>query len=148
MRPAAAVLAAALSALALSACGGQDEPSAAHHGASRHGKGHHVMPAGDEYLMYSHIGRDGWDLVAVAYVVDQAAWPDPPTDLRGAAYHAHTWTCVVDGEELDEDDVGPVSRDECRAQDGEWSPGGVWMTHVWLIDNPSGMFAETNPALV
>lgn len=101
-----------------------------------------------DYLMYSQIGRDHWELVAVAYVVDQALAPDPPTDLRGASYHAHVWSCVVDGEELDEEDFGVISRDGCRARQGEWSPGGVWMTHVWLIDNPSGTFAETNPALV
>jgi hypothetical protein len=23
----------------------------------------------------------------------------------------------------------------------------VWMTHVWLVDNRNGVFAETNPAL-
>jgi len=101
-----------------------------------------------DYLMYSKIGRDDWELVAVAYVIDQTLSPDPPTDLRGAGYHEHVWTCLVDGEELDEDEFGPISRDECRAREGEWSPGGVWMTHVWLIDNPSGPFAETNPALV
>jgi hypothetical protein len=101
-----------------------------------------------DYLMYSKIGRDGWELVAVAYVIDQTLSPDPPTDLRGAAYHEHVWTCLVDGEELDEDEFGPISRDECRAREGEWSPGGVWMTHVWMIDNPSGPFAETNPDLV
>jgi hypothetical protein len=101
-----------------------------------------------EYLMYSRLGRGDWELIAVAYVVDKADSLRPPTDLRGATYHEHVWTCVVDGEELDEDDVGPVSRAECREQGGEWSPGGVWMTHVWLVDNPDGVFAETNPALV
>ena len=104
--------------------------------------------ANPDYLMYSKIGRDDWELVAVAYVIDQTLSPDPPTDLRGAGYHEHVWTCLVDGEELDEDEFGPISREECRAREGEWSPGGVWMTHVWLIDNPSGPFAETNPALV
>jgi hypothetical protein len=101
-----------------------------------------------EYLMYSRIGRDDWELVAVAYVVDRARWPEPPTDLHGAIYHQHVWSCVVDGEELDEEDFGTVSRGECRARHGRWSPGGVWMTHVWLVDNPAGPFAETNPALV
>lgn len=100
-----------------------------------------------QYLMYSRLGRDDWELVAVAYVVDQELASEPPTTLEGAGYHAHVWTCIVDGEELEEDEVGPVSRDDCRDQGGEWSPGGVWMTHVWLIDNPSGVFAETNPAL-
>lgn len=101
-----------------------------------------------DYLMYSQIGRDDWELVAVAYVVDQSASPDPPTDLRGASYHAHSWNCIADGEELDEEDFGVISRDECQAMQGNWSPGGVWMTHVWFIDNPSGTFAETNPALI
>jgi hypothetical protein len=100
------------------------------------------------YLMYSRLGRSDWELVAVAYVVDQALSPRPPTELRGAAYHEHVWTCVVDGEELDEDDVGPISRADCGDRGGEWSPGGVWMTHVWFVDNPDGVFAETNPALV
>lgn len=100
------------------------------------------------FLMYSRIGRDDWELVAVAYVVDQALSPTPPTDIQGAAYHQHVWNCIVEGEELDEEDSGVISRDECRDREGEWSPGGVWMTHVWLIDNPAGIFAETNPNLV
>lgn len=101
-----------------------------------------------DFLMYSQIGRDDWELVAVAYVVDQALSPSPPTDLRGATYHSHVWNCIADGEELDEEDFGVISREECREMQGQWSPGGVWMAHVWLIDNPSGTFAETNPALV
>jgi hypothetical protein len=104
--------------------------------------------AAPDLLMYSQLGRDAWQLVAVAYVVDQAGSPDPPTDIHGAAFHEHAWTCVVAGEELDEDDVGVISRDECRERHGTWSPGAVWMTHVWLIDNPAGVFAETNPDLV
>jgi hypothetical protein len=70
------------------------------------------------------------------------------TEIHGAAYHRHAWTWVVAGEELDEDDVGAVSRNECRDRRGTWAPGAVWMTHVRLIDNPAGPFAETNPALV
>lgn len=101
-----------------------------------------------DFLMYSRIGRDDWELVAVAYVVDQAGSPRPPTALQGATYHEHAWTCVVAGEELDEEEQGPISPDDCRARHGHWSPGGVWMTHVWLIDNPDGIFAESNPALV
>jgi hypothetical protein len=92
-----------------------------------------------EFLMYSRIGRDDWELVAVAYVVDQALSPEPPTDLQGAAYHQHMWNCIVDGEELDDEDLGAISRDECQDWEGEWSPGGVWMAHVWLIDNPAGI---------
>jgi hypothetical protein len=106
-----------------------------------------IDPADPQFLMYSRLGRDDWELVAVAYVVDQARSPRAPTGLHGALYHEHAWTCVVDGEELEEDEVGEISRDECQARDGEWSPGAVWMTHVWLVDNPAGRFAESNPAL-
>ena len=105
-------------------------------------------PVDPEFLMYSKLRTGEWELVAVAYVVDQALYPEPPTELQGAAYHEHVWTCIVDGEELEEDDYGPISREECTAMDGEWSPGGVWMTHVWFIENPDGPFAEENPALV
>lgn len=101
-----------------------------------------------EFLMYSKFPTGEWKLVAVAYVVDQALYPEPPTTLRGALYHEHVWNCIVDGEELEEDDWGVISREECEVMDGRWSPGGVWMTHVWLIDNPNGIFAETNPELV
>jgi hypothetical protein len=104
--------------------------------------------AAPDYLMYSHLGRDHWALVAVAYVVDQADSPEPPTSLTGAVFHQHVWTCIVDDEELDEEDYGAISREDCRARHGQWSPGGVWMTHVWLIDNPAGVFSETNPDLV
>jgi hypothetical protein len=104
-------------------------------------------PLDPEFLMYSQLRTGDWELVAVAYVVDQARYPEPPDDLHGAVFHEHVWTCVVDGEELEEDEVGPISRDECRAMDGEWDPGGVWMTHVWFIENPDGVFAEENPEL-
>jgi hypothetical protein len=102
-----------------------------------------------EFLMYSTLltGGEEWQLVAVAYVVDQAVYPAPPTELAGAVYHEHVWNCILDGEELEEEDWGVISREECDVMGGEWSPGGVWMTHVWLIDNPNGVFAETNPGL-
>jgi hypothetical protein len=30
---------------------------------------------------------------------------------------------------------------------GVSSSGRVWMAHVWLVNNPNGIFAETNPRL-
>jgi hypothetical protein len=69
------------------------------------------------------------------------------TSLAAAAIHF-----AVTGDHFQEaalfEDYGVVSRDECREMGGRWSPGGVWMTHVWLIDNPNGVFAEANPSLV
>ncbi len=100
-----------------------------------------------EYLMYSKFLTGSWKLVAVAYVIDQEFYPQPPTELIGAQYHEHVWNCIVDGEELEEEDWGVLSREECEYMEGTWSPGGVWMTHVWLVDNPLGIFAETNPTL-
>jgi hypothetical protein len=100
-----------------------------------------------EYLMYSKFLTGSWKLVAVAYVVDQEFYPEPPTELTGALYHEHVWNCIADGEELEEEDWGVLSPEECEIMGGEWSPGGVWMTHVWLVDNPIGIFAETNPTL-
>jgi hypothetical protein len=100
-----------------------------------------------EYLMYSKFLTGHWKLVAVAYVVDQALYPEPPIDLIGAIYHEHVWNCIVDDEELEEEDWGVISPEECEIMGGEWSPGGVWMTHVWLVDNPNGIFAEENPTL-
>lgn len=102
-----------------------------------------------EFLMYSKLlNGDEWELVAVAYVADKAVYPEPPAELSGAEWHEHVWTCIADGEELEEDEWGPISRAECDVMGGTWSPGGVWMTHVWLIDNPAGVTAESNPALV
>jgi hypothetical protein len=100
-----------------------------------------------EYLMYSKFLTGHWKLVAVAYVVDQALYPEPPTDITGAIYHEHVWNCIVDDEELEAEDWGVISPEECEIMGGEWSPGGVWMTHVWLVDNPNGIFAEENPTL-
>jgi hypothetical protein len=100
-----------------------------------------------EYLMYSKFLTGEWKLVAVAYFVDQADYPEPPTGLTGATYHQHVWNCIVDDEELEEEDWGVISREECEIMEGTWSPGGVWMTHVWLVDNPHGIFSETNPLL-
>ncbi len=100
-----------------------------------------------EYLMYSKFLTGRWKLVAVAYFVDQADYPEPPVGLTGATYHEHAWNCIVDDEELEEEDWGVISREECEIMEGTWSPGGVWMTHVWLVDNPNGIFAEENPLL-
>lgn len=100
-----------------------------------------------EYLMYSRLLTGKWKLVAVAYVFDQDRYPEPPTGLTGALYHQHIWNCKVDGDELEEEDWGVVSREECEIMGGVWAPGGVWMTHVWLVNNPVGIFAETNPRL-
>ena len=100
-----------------------------------------------EFLMYSKHLTGEWQLVAVAYVVDQARYAQPPTELTGAVYHEHAWNCLLDGEELEAEDWGVVSHKACNALGGRWSPGGIWMTHVWLVDNPNGIFAETNPAL-
>jgi hypothetical protein len=100
-----------------------------------------------EFLMYSKFLSGSWKLVAVAYVVDQALYPEPPTNLHGATYHEHVWNCIQDGEELEEEDWGVLSREECDVLGGVWSPGGVWMTHVWLVPNPNGIFAEENPTL-
>src|SRR5262245_24611425 len=97
--------------------------------------------------MYSKRRAGDWELVAVAYVADEARYPQAPTDLHGAVYHPHVWSCVVDGDELEQDEYGVVSRPTCRLMHGKWSPGGVWMTHLWFIDNPDGVFAEENPAL-
>jgi hypothetical protein len=101
-----------------------------------------------EFLMYSRFLTGEWKLVAVAYVLDQALYPEPPDDLTGAIYHQHRWNCIKGGEELEEEDWGVLSQEECDIMGGRWSPGGVWMTHVWLVDNPNGIFAETNPTLV
>jgi hypothetical protein len=100
-----------------------------------------------EFLMYSKFLTGSWKLVAVAYVVDQALYPEPPPTLHGATYHEHVWNCIQDGEELEEEDWGVLSREECDFLGGVWSPGGVWMTHVWLVPNPNGIFAEENPTL-
>ena len=101
-----------------------------------------------EFLLYSQRLSGDWELVAVAYVVDQAFAPEVPTELTGAVYHEHRWNCIVDDEELEEEDFGVISREACRDMEGVWSPGAVWMTHVWFIPNPNGIFAEDNPTLV
>jgi hypothetical protein len=100
-----------------------------------------------EFLMYSRYLTGHWKLVAVAYVFDQALYPQPPKGLVGAQYHQHAWNCIKNGDELEEEDWGVLSREECKIMRGVWSPGGVWMTHVWLVGNPDGIFAATNPRL-
>jgi hypothetical protein len=42
-----------------------------------------VNPVDPEFLMYSKLRTGEWELVAVAYVVDQALYPEPPTALQG-----------------------------------------------------------------
>jgi hypothetical protein len=67
--------------------------------------------------------------------------------LAGAPWHEHRWNCVVEGEEVEDEDARGVDRDDCRWMGGSWTPGAVWMSHVWLIDNPAGPFAEENPRM-
>jgi hypothetical protein len=76
-------------------------------------------------------------------------YPQPPTSLVGAPYHEHVWNCIEpEGWTVDEEDWGVVSKEECEVMGNTWSPGGEWMTHVWLIPNPEGVFADWNPDLV
>jgi hypothetical protein len=104
--------------------------------------------ANPEYLMYSKRLTGSWKLVAVAYVADLWDYPEPPTALQGAPYHEHVWNCIEsEGWTLDEEDWGVISKEECEIMGNIWSPGGEWMAHVWLIPNPSGVFADENPTL-
>jgi hypothetical protein len=102
-----------------------------------------------EYLMYTKRLTGEWKLVAVAFVMDMWEYPAPPTKLVGAPYHEHVWNCLGDdGETFDEEEYGYLSPLHCPAAGGEWSPGGEWMTHVWLIPNPEGVFSDWNPTVV
>lgn len=101
-----------------------------------------------EYLMYTKRLTGEWKLVAVAFVLDMWQYPEPSTDLVGAPYHEHVWNCIEsEGWTLDEEEYGYVSHRECEAEGNIWSPGGEWMTHVWLIPNPDGVFADENPTI-
>ena len=101
-----------------------------------------------EYLMYTKRLTGHWKLVAVAFVADMWRYPEPPTTLIGAHYHEHVWNCIEpEGWTLDEEENGFVSEAECVAKGNIWSPGGEWMTHVWLIPNPEGIFADVNPTI-
>ncbi len=101
-----------------------------------------------EYLMYTKRLTGTWKLVAVAFVADMWRYPEPPTTLIGAHYHEHVWNCIEDeGWTVDEEEYGFVSEAECVAMGNIWSPGGEWMTHVWLIPNPEGVFADVNPTI-
>ncbi|HEY1274833.1 MAG TPA: hypothetical protein VGF25_07975 [Thermoleophilaceae bacterium] len=109
--------------------------------------GGRVDVADPQYLMYTRRLTGSWRLVAVAYAVDAASSPSPPTGLTGADWHQHRWNCVVAGDELDDEAAQGIDRRACREMHGEWRPGAVWMTHVWLIDNPDGPFAEEDPRI-
>lgn len=101
-----------------------------------------------EYLMYTKRLTGQWKLVAIAFVADMWRYPEPPTTLVGAHYHEHVWNCIEpEGWTLDEEEYGFVSEAECVAKGNIWSPGGEWMTHVWLIPNPEGIFADVNPTI-
>jgi hypothetical protein len=134
---------------------GDDPETGAHFGIPEWTEGGAYSVAGDidlanpEYLMYSKRLTGSWKLVAVAYVADMWEYPEPPTSLVGAPYHEHVWNCIEpEGWTLDEEDWGVVSKEECDLMGNVWSPGGEWMTHVWLIPNPEGVFADWNPDLV
>ena len=103
-------------------------------------------PAKPEILMYVTDESGEWQLVGTSFILPtQFAGLDHPQAFAGPLdnWHVHYDVCT-----------GPntISRsataEECRANDGVWSPTLGWMIHAWVwVDNPLGVFNMWNPNL-
>ena len=70
-----------------------------------------------------------------------------PTELTGAHWHQHRWTCAIPAQPYTEF-IDPMSFADCAAKGGEWSDATNWEMHVWAwLDNPLGPFQNENPLL-
>jgi len=98
-------------------------------------------------LLYTQRLTGEWQLVGVGYSVSLDAYPKPPTEIAGAHWHQHRWTCVFYGDSFPTS-VEPMTRRDCLDQGGEWWKEFGYELHVWThFENPLGPFEDANPLL-
>jgi hypothetical protein len=98
-------------------------------------------PERPEILIYAQTAPDQWQLVGVEFTTESPE-RDPP-ELGGplTVWHNHTNLCFAPSGMLVSTNATPGT---CP---GTFVAKTSWMLHVWLTDNPNGVFAYSNPSL-
>ena len=98
-------------------------------------------PAHPEMLLYVQTAPEAWRLVGVVFTTEGPEQAPPAVGGPLTAWHVHEGLCyAADGRLL----ATGVGREACG---GRYEARSPWMLHVWLVDNPLGVFARTNPLL-
>jgi hypothetical protein len=99
-----------------------------------------VDPERPESLMYLRMTDGTWKLVGVMYLMPNASQPGPRIGGPLTAWHSHDNLCSANGRI-----VGITVNGKCTA--GTFMGKTAEMMHVWLVDNPNGVFSdEMEPA--
>jgi hypothetical protein len=91
-------------------------------------------PERPESLVYLHMTDGSWKLVGVLYRMPSPEQPGPRVGGALTAWHAHDNLCTANGRV-----VGKIINGRCT--NGTWSMTPE-MLHVWLVDNPNGVFSD------
>lgn len=109
------------------------------HNQAYHTDARILDPARPEDLMYVRLPDGGWKLVGVMFLMPKADQPGPRIAGPLTAWHAHNNLCfsVL---------LGRITG--FTNAEGKCAAGSVFMgktpemMHVWLVDNPNGVFSD------
>ncbi|MGE0543714.1 MAG: hypothetical protein AB7R89_26420 [Dehalococcoidia bacterium] len=91
-------------------------------------------PEHPESLVYLHLTDGSWKLVGVLYRMPSPGQPGPRVGGPLTAWHAHDNLCTANGRV-----VGKIVNGRCTNGTLSITPE---MLHVWLADNPNGVFSD------
>ena len=91
-------------------------------------------PQRPESLVYLDMTDGSWKLVGVLYRMSSPDQPGPRVGGPLTTWHAHDNLCTANGRV-----VGKIMNGRCT--NGTWSRTPE-MLHVWLVDNPNGVFSD------
>lgn len=92
-------------------------------------------PEHPESLVYLRLPDGGWKLVGVLYRMPRPDQPGPRVGGPLTTWHAHDNLCTANGRV-----VGTIVNGRCT--NGTWMGKTPEMLHVWLVDNPNGVFSD------
>jgi hypothetical protein len=93
-----------------------------------------VDPERPESLIYLSMSDGSWKLVGVMYRMPSADQPGPRIGGALTAWHAHDNLCTANGRV-----VGTTNNGPCVRGTASKTPE---MLHVWLVENPDGVFSD------
>jgi hypothetical protein len=91
-------------------------------------------PERPESLIYLQLTDKSWMLVGAMYRMPAIDQPGPPVGGALTAWHAHNNLCTANGRV-----VAVVTNGACAKGAQSTTPE---MLHVWLVENPDGVFSD------
>lgn len=92
-------------------------------------------PERPESLIYLRMTNGGWKLVGVMYRMPSPDQPGPRVGGALTAWHAHDNLCTANGRVVATTNTGSCPNGTLGGKTPE-------MLHVWLVDNPNGVFSD------